>query len=54
MAQYHGNPPSWIKTAEIPWLDKCHRVQVAIASDIRGHQMAGEDVSVRAYILAAV
>ena len=54
-----GDPPKWIKNAnqreawetlaaELPWLNRSHRTLVAIASDLRGKLMAGEDLSVNA------
>ncbi|WP_245344276.1 hypothetical protein [Bradyrhizobium japonicum] len=33
---------------ELPWLNKSHRALVSIASDIRGRQMAGDEVGVKA------
>src|SRR5436190_21213340 len=54
-----GSPPKFLKTAsqkeawntfadELPWLNHSHRALVSIASDIRGRQIAGEDVGVKA------
>jgi hypothetical protein len=53
-----GNPPAWMKKKEqieawetfeddLPWLNKSHRALVGIASDIRGRQIAGEEISVQ-------
>jgi hypothetical protein len=52
-----GKPPKWMKRPtqidawntfadELPWLNKSHRSLVAIASDIRGRLVAGEELSV--------
>jgi hypothetical protein len=57
-----GSPPKWFKTDaqkeawntfadELPWLNKSHRALVSIASEIRGRQIAGEDVGVKAMSL---
>jgi hypothetical protein len=54
-----GKPPKYFKTPsqieawntfadELPWLNYSHRALVSIASDIRGRQIAGEDVGVKA------
>ncbi|WP_426528389.1 hypothetical protein [Bradyrhizobium sp. McL0615] len=54
-----GPPPKFLRTAsqkeawntfakELPWLNYSHRALVSIASDIRGRQIAGEDVGVKA------
>lgn len=54
-----GAPPKFLKTPsqkeawntfsdELPWLNKSHRALVSIASDIRGRQMAGDEVGVKA------
>lgn len=54
-----GPPPTFLKTAsqkeawntfadELPWLNSSQRALVSIASDIRGRQIAGEDVGVKA------
>jgi hypothetical protein len=36
---------------ELPWLNKSHRALVGIASEIRGRQIAGEEVGVKAMSL---
>jgi hypothetical protein len=52
-----GKPPKWIKRPtqieawntfadELPWLNRSHRAIVAIASEIHGKLIAGEEVSV--------
>jgi hypothetical protein len=52
-----GKPPKWMKSPtqieawrtfedELPWLNHSHRALVAIASDIRGKLIAGDEVSV--------
>jgi hypothetical protein len=52
-----GTPPKWMKKQtqldawmmfadELPWLNHSHRALVAIASDIRGQLIAGDEVSV--------
>lgn len=57
-----GPPPKWMKNAasqeawntfgtELPWLNMSHRAIVSIAADIRGRQIAGEDVGVKAFSL---
>jgi hypothetical protein len=54
-----GPPPKFLKTAsqkeawntfatELFWLNSSHRALVGIASDIRGRQIAGEEVGVKA------
>ncbi|MGY3588516.1 hypothetical protein ACVIGB_002525 [Bradyrhizobium sp. USDA 4341] len=54
-----GKPPKWIKSApqieawntfadELPWLNHSHRALVEIASEIRGRQITGEELSVNA------
>jgi hypothetical protein len=54
-----GKPPKWMKKAaqieawntfadELPWLNHSNRALVAIASDIRGKLIAGEELSVNA------
>jgi hypothetical protein len=53
-----GEPHSWLKehaqlawreiAAEIPWLNHSHRGHLAIAAQIRGRMMAGEDCGVQA------
>ncbi|MDH2357691.1 hypothetical protein QCM80_45325 [Bradyrhizobium sp. SSUT112] len=53
-----GAPPKWFKTDaqkeawgtfadELPWLNKSHRALVSIACEIRGRQIAGDDVGVK-------
>jgi hypothetical protein len=53
-----GSPPKWFKTDsqkeawktfadELPWLNKSHRALVGIACEIRGRQIAGEEVVVK-------
>jgi hypothetical protein len=57
-----GDPPSYMKTAaqieawaafsdELGWLNRSHRALVGIASEIRGRQIAGEEVGVKALSL---
>jgi hypothetical protein len=58
-----GDPPSYMKTdAQIEawnafadelggWLNRSHRALVGIASEIRGRQIAGEEVGVKALSL---
>jgi hypothetical protein len=57
-----GDPPTWMKGEfetvawqefrdELPWLNRSHRALVSIASSIRGRQIAGEDVGVKAFSL---
>jgi hypothetical protein len=52
-----GKPPKWMKNAnqieawntfadELPWLNQSHRTLVAIACEIRGKLIAGDEVSV--------
>lgn len=54
-----GDPPKYMKkageieawhmlSAELPWLNNSHRAIVAIACDILGRKIAGEDVGVQA------
>lgn len=54
-----GDPPKWMVkkhqieawetfTDELPWLNRSHRTLVAIACDLRGKLMAGEELSVNA------
>jgi hypothetical protein len=51
-----GDPPKWLKKAsereawktfreDLPWLNKSHRMLVAIASGILGRLIAGEDLN---------
>jgi hypothetical protein len=53
-----GDPPKWMKKKEqieaweefeheLPWLNQSHRALVGIASDIRGRQIAGEEISIQ-------
>ena len=57
-----GEPPSYMKTPaqieawasfseELPWLNRSHRALVSIACEIRGRQIAGEEVGVKAMSL---
>lgn len=57
-----GDPPKFFKTDsqreawrtfadELPWLNKSHRALVGIACEIRGRQIAGEEVGVKALSL---
>jgi hypothetical protein len=57
-----GDPPNWMKKPgqieawntfadELFWLDRSHRAIVSIAADIRGRQIAGEEMDVKAYTL---
>ncbi|SDE12285.1 hypothetical protein SAMN05216337_102062 [Bradyrhizobium brasilense] len=54
-----GAPPNWLKkkseheawktlAADLPWLNKSHRVLVAMASGILGRMIDGEEVGVKA------
>jgi hypothetical protein len=57
-----GKPPKWMKKAtqleawqtfadELPWLNHSHRSLVEIASEIRGRQMAGDELSINGFNL---
>jgi hypothetical protein len=57
-----GPPPKWMKSPasqeawrtfedELPWLNYSHRAIVGIAADIRGRQIAGEEVGIKAFSL---
>jgi hypothetical protein len=57
-----GPPPEWMTNPhdrlawetfreELFWLNQSHRALVGIASSIRGRQIAGEDVGVKAFSL---
>lgn len=58
VAEAIGEPPEWLKeqgkkawleiTAEVPWLNHSHRGFLAIAAQIRGRMMAGEECGVQA------
>lgn len=53
-----GEPHEWLKehaqkawreiAAEVPWLNSSHRGFLAIAANIRGRMMAGEDCGIQA------
>jgi hypothetical protein len=58
VAEGVGEPHAWLKehaqlawreiATEIPWLNHSHRGHLAIAAQIRGRMMAGEDCGVQA------
>src|SRR5580692_4177254 len=54
-----GSPPRWLNKPsqieawetfadDLPWLNKSHRILVALASDIQGRVISGEEVGVKA------